>query len=589
MAGSQRGRWSRGAWTLVSALVLLFAGLIGVEVGAAQTLTIASVRSGVWTDPATWGGTTPTADQEVTISPGHTVYADPNANFLFNTRKNIVVLGTLRLRPASPSVQHVIHFTDVNEAAFVGGTMDPVSSDVGLWVMGAGKLDIAGTTKTAWRHCQCSLQAGANSLPFPVANQGWRFGDDLVVTPTESPTVGSRSYTGFEQRDLLSQSGSVITVNPLAHPHPIVNGTWSPEVLNLSRNVRIEGEPGRRAHIFIRSTSPQIINFAELRYLGVERVTGRYPLHFHHAGDGSRGSQVVGTVVRDAGHHAFVTHISHGVTYQNTIAYNITSDAYWWDPTDQSNDILYDQVVAAKILPGGSGVSTTPHFTRLAGIELGSGSRNVARNSVAVGVQSWNAPAGFEWPEPAGGLWTLSGTNRTHNHQANGILTWQNTKGVHTMADFVSFHNGRVGIDHGAYGNSDLFDGCHIYANGSGAMLLRAVSTNAAPIQIVGCTLDAAGLYPAVLRDEAHYKNARYETLVKDVTLTGAVDGLVLRADDNYNLIDLVCVNFQTANDVRFVSGAHPRTRVRIQSCDGTTAELITSKGRVPIPPFYPY
>jgi hypothetical protein len=582
-------RWARRTWTLVTGLALLLTGLIGVEAGSAQASSISSVRSGKWTNPATWGGTPPTADQEVTISAGHTVYADPNADFVFNARKNIIVLGTLRMRPASPTVQHVIHFVDVNEAAFVGQGMDPVSSDVGLWVMGAGRLDIAGTAKTPWQYCSCGLNAGATSIPFVNANQGWRSGDDLVVTPTESPTVGSRSYTGFETRDLLSKSGNTVIVDPLAHAHPVVNGAWSPEVLNLSRNVRIEGEPGQHAHIFIRSTSPQTINYVELRYMGVERVSGRYPIHFHHSGDGSRGSQVVGTVVRDAGHHAFVTHISHGVTYKSTVAYNITGDAYWWDPTDRSNDILYNRVVAARILPGGSGVSTTPHFTRLAGIEFSSGRGNVAKNSVAVGVESWNAPAGFEWPEPEGGLWTLEGTNRTHNHQANGILTWQNTNTVHSFTGFVSFHNGRVGIDHGAYGNNDHFQGCQIYGNGSGAMLLRAKSSGEARTQIVGCTFDAAGLYPAVLRDEAHYQNASYETLVKDVTLKGAEDGLVVRADDNVSRIDLVCVDFQTSNDVKFQSGVHPLTRVRIQSCDGTTAELITSAGRVPIPPFYPY
>jgi hypothetical protein len=590
MGAHRTHRWVRRAWALAFGLVLLATGLVALEAGSAQTSSISSVRSGRWTNPATWGGTRPTADQEVTISAGHTVYANPKADFVFSTRKNIIVLGTLRMRPDRPSVEHVIHFSEVNEAAFVGEGMDPLPSDVGLWVMGAGKLDIAGTKKTAWQHCQCSLDAGATSIRFDVANQGWRHGDDLVVTPTEPPTVGTRSHTGFDERDLLSKSGTRVTVDPLAHAHPMVNGTWSPEVLNLSRNVKIEGEPGHRAHIFIRSTSPQTIKYAELRYLGVERVTGRYPLHFHHSGDGSRGSQVVGTVVRDADHHAFVTHNSHGVTYKNTIAYNITSDAYWWDPApNASHDIRYDRVVAAKVLPGGSGPSPIPHSKRLAGIEFANGDGNVARDSVAVGVVSANSPAGFEWPEPGpGGLWTLDGENRTHNNQANGILTWQNTTTPHAFVNFVSFHNGRVGIDHGAYRNNDRFEGCDTYGNGSGSIILRA-NSNAQRIQIVGCTFDNAGLYPAVLRDEAHYQNTSHETLVKDVTLKGAQTGLVVRADDNNGLIDLVCVDFQTTSDVIFESGVHPSTRVRIQSCDGTTAEQITTAGRVPIAPFYPY
>jgi hypothetical protein len=88
--------------------------------------------------------------------------------------------------------------------------------------------------------------------------------------------------------------------------HPEVNGQWTAEVMDLTRNVRIEGTPGGPAHVFIRSTKPQSIKYAQIRYTGVLKGTntssgtsGRYGLHFHMMGDGSRGSVVEGVVVRE--------------------------------------------------------------------------------------------------------------------------------------------------------------------------------------------------------------------------------------------------------------------------------------------------
>lgn len=59
--------------------------------------------------------------------------------------------------------------------------------------------------------------------------------------------------------------------------------------MNLTCNVRIEGTEGHRAHVFIHSSQPQSIRYAQLRYMGPRQadggytslVLGRYGLHFH--------------------------------------------------------------------------------------------------------------------------------------------------------------------------------------------------------------------------------------------------------------------------------------------------------------------
>src|SRR5258708_24804180 len=98
-------------------------------------------------------------------------------------------------------------------------------------------------------------------------------------------------------------------------------------------------------------------------------------------GEGSRGSVIDGSVGRECGSHAFVTHVSNGVTYRNCITHDTFEDAYWWDRSDRSgiggpptDDVLYDRCVASL-------VRTDPPFRgfRLAGFFLGAGTGNVAR------------------------------------------------------------------------------------------------------------------------------------------------------------------------------------------------------------------
>src|SRR5262249_61497556 len=135
------------------------------------------------------------------------------------------------------------------------------------------------------------------------------------------------------------------------------------------RNLKIEGASGRYSHVFIRSTQPQIVKNVEVDYMGVPQkstptgVLGRYALHFHMAGDGSVGSVVDGVVVAHSGTHAFVPHGSNGIDIENTIAYDVGDDAYWWDSntrtdtTNASDGVTINQALAAKVTGGGIGAS----------------------------------------------------------------------------------------------------------------------------------------------------------------------------------------------------------------------------------------
>jgi hypothetical protein len=355
------------------------------------------------------------------VRAGRTLRFDPTGDTTLEVTGNLVVRGRLEMRPA-PGVEHVLRFVDVDESAFVGGGLDPLDTDVGLWVMDDGALDLRGTGKRAWN------RSGAS--------RSWDRRDELVVAPV--------APGDFEPAPFVT-----------GDPVPSWEGRRA-EVLNLTRNVRIEGTPGGRAHVFIRSARPQTIRYATLRHLGPRQpdgeftasVLGRYGLHFHHCHEGSDGSLVEGVVVRDCGAHAFVPHMSHGITFRDCIAYDVFDEAYWWDPHDRTDDLLIDRCVAGSV-----------HFDpdsrgyRLAAFLLGLGTGLVLRRCVAFAVHGSRTSSGYSWPEIPSGVWTFR-DNVAHNNVAAGVFVWQNVEEPHLIRQFTAYHNGEAGIIHGAYSNA---------------------------------------------------------------------------------------------------------------------------------------
>ncbi len=393
-----------------------------------------------------------------TVIPAGEVWEfNPNADTTVKALGNLVVEGTLRMRPANGNVEHLLQFTGVVESQFVGGGHTPLASDDGLWVVGAGRLDISGTPVTPWSY---------------EWEAGWSSTDDIVAAPN---TPGN--YTTFTQ---VNSAAAVPAPNPLG---------YKAELLNLTRNVRIEGLANAKTHVFIKSTSPQTIKYAAIRYVapwfknsgitngGTDHLTGRYGLHFHHAGNGSRGSIVEGVVVRDADNHAFVPHASHGIVFSNTIAYNTTSEAYWWDESsadrcgesnlgcNETSDLIYDSVVAAKITPN----PNREHGA--AAIQLGAGDNMVIANSVVVGMgDTGQNVAAYHWPSKDRGVWSFVG-NVAHNNSSHGIFVWQNTAGDedknHVIDGYTAYYNRSAGIDHGAYGNAYVYRNLTLLENGT--------------------------------------------------------------------------------------------------------------------------
>jgi len=546
-----------------------------------------SERNGPWGSRRTWGGSIPSKRDVVVIAHdvrldrsrsasgvivnrGATLLFNPSRTVVLTSTGNVVIKGRLVAHPNGPSIRHQVLFAGVRESRFKGGGMRVIRNDVGLWVMDQGALDLAGSAKVPWLRAAGSVPAGTSTIELDGDPVGWRVGDEISLTPTGTPEADDH-YDAFDTSKITAISGrSISLARPTRHAHPQVdagNGNrMCSEVLNLTRNVVIGGRPGGRSHVFIHSRRPQRIRQVLIRNNGPRRrvglVGGRYGLHFHHCLGGSRGSEVTGVVVRNSGSHSFVPHLSHGIAFRGCIAFDVVETAYWWDAGDTSNNITYERCVAAKVrVAKGTGVF------RLAGFLLPKGSGSRAVGCVATGVRGGGEAAGFSWPgAKSQGVWGFTDCVG-HNNKASGIFVWVNSHLAHIVNRFVGFHNGRAGINHGAYGNGFLYRDSSLYGNRRSSIELRARSSGKRQLRFINLRCDGAGLSEHAITTNRHLGGSG-PVLFQDCDFRGferSAFGFTLDRTREPDRIDILNCAF-SGNEFWVYDSAHIDSLIRFQS-----------------------
>ena len=213
------------------------------------------------------------------IRAGGSLTFAPNRSVSLTSTGNVVVRGLLRLVPAGPHLTHALRFEGVDETRFVGGGMDVLESDTGLWVVGRGRLQARGAVRTAWSRAAGSIRAGDTQVRLRAVPTGWRAGDEVAIVPTGSPVLDGH-HDQYDVRALRSVRGAVLALDrPVAFSHPAVvvapGTTMTAEVVNLTRNVRIEGTPRGRAHVFLGSAAVHQLDYVALRHWGRASWTRR--------------------------------------------------------------------------------------------------------------------------------------------------------------------------------------------------------------------------------------------------------------------------------------------------------------------------
>jgi putative Ig domain-containing protein len=386
--------------------------------------------------------------------------------------------------------------------------------DTGIWVVGAGTLDIEGTNKLTWTRAAATIASGAQTVTCEDTLTGWQAGDLVRIAPTgrnqHADHIGTMTIQSVSGNQVTFTAGvpriyERVTVRPAVTVYGVSFPAlqFGPELVNLTQNVQWRGEEGSgaagdpthgRLHTIITAPSgPRLHHVKNLELIGIGPIgVGRWAWHLHHEAGQSAGSVFENIIARNGGDksHSFVQHASDGTIFRRCVAYNVDGSPFWWDHEDLSDFPATAGWEYCGVLNVKDRLNTD---TRIHGFELVSAA--IDRGATVKGcwaacvVHTGSAlqSSGFGWPEirPTGGEvgagrgWNWAGSavvdfNVAHNCR-HGLFGWQNTQGfeIHTLPNVVVYRCFESGIDMGAYGNSSRIEPFIVYDCGTMGSLGR--------------------------------------------------------------------------------------------------------------------
>jgi hypothetical protein len=501
-----------------------------------------TAQSGNWNDGNTWvGGTVPAStdsvliNHKVDIPGGYTVnvagifidslgslYHDSTGVTALNCSRNFEIRGLYQSTPIDSSKGSTTTFTNIDETKFVGGGLDVQVNDIGMWVMKGGRINLRGTAKVSHTNTTGSVSAGATSMTLLDAT-GIQTGDVIVICPTETMDLSGADWNSvtntpiypwhakFERKTVTGKTGNTISWSGgLSYAHNIVTSTvtsdtfgvstrtWTPEVMVLTRNVKVQGTSTGRTHIFIRNESPvaQSFYYVELRYMGPRKidpaihatipalVSGRYFIHEHFSGYNSAGTTVYGCSAYDGGNRGYVPHESHRINMSNSVAFNLMENGFWWDEGEESHFTKWHYNIVAGLTFNGIANSRTSAYQ----INQGDGNDLSFSKSVGNYFDDPHGGGGYMWEANSEGVWIFR--NNLSHSEITGLWVWQNTSMNHTIFMYDSYHDDN-GIVHGAYTNAYEFMGGHHYKS---KLFLEATSAHSGGVRYKDIFWDAGGV-----------------------------------------------------------------------------------------------
>jgi cell migration-inducing and hyaluronan-binding protein len=339
--------------TLSRPTSLAFAGLLAL--GAATALHAAFSPPERWSDPATWHGAPPAANATVTIPAGRTVLLDtappPLARLVVDGRliladrdlrldaREIVVRGELRAgdarRPFAHRLEIVLHPTATAAAT--------------LTAQDGGRIELWGRARRAWTHLARTAPPGTRELDLadPV---DWHAGDRLALAPS-----------GFDAREAeeltVARAGGthVVLTAPLRFRHwgAVTDGVDErAEIGLLSHAIVVRSDAatargGIGGQVVVMRGGTLRAQGVQFTGLGERGKLGRYPIHFHLAGD-ARGSFVTASSIEHSNNRCLTIHGTSGVVVRDDVAFDTIGHCYF----------LEDGVETGNLLEGNLGLLT---------------------------------------------------------------------------------------------------------------------------------------------------------------------------------------------------------------------------------------
>ena len=366
---------------LLASLILPASALLGTSTVAAAQDSHANaemdmsaragplaVKSGRWSDPATWsGGKVPGAGDPVTIGRDMAVVLDvdppalrsltidgklsfsDNLDLALETEWIHLRRGELQIGSEAAPYTHqaTITLTDT-----VPGEDVSTMGDRGILLMG-GTLNLHGNREHTWTKLAKTAEAGSSQIEVLDASE-WRVGDEIVLASTDfNPRQA-------EKRRIAAISGTAITLDrPLEYMHfgEITFGVDERgEVGLLTRNIRIQSSEDSTenyfgGHIMAMAGSKMYVSGVELYRMGQHMNLARYPIHWHLIGEG-KGQYVENSAIHNTYSRCVTVHGTNNVRVENNVTFDNVGHCFFLeDAVETGNQFVHNLGIMTKCHP----------------------------------------------------------------------------------------------------------------------------------------------------------------------------------------------------------------------------------------------
>ena len=307
-----------------------------------------------WSSRESWGGQPPRLGEVVTIETGRDLLLDVNPPELggliikgsltfaeqdieLSARWILIDGGTLSIGSSDElhSSNALITLTGTDEDENIGGSGHHRMGTKCIAVVNGGKLELHGSRarSTNWTQLSRNALAGARSIEVakPV---DWKKGDQIVIAPsgfdpleTDDITIGSvvGNTVYFEDPLKFDHWGEIQNIGG----HVVDQRA---EVACLTRNIVIQGDAASAqsdfgGHLMFSPGTTVQVEGVEFYRMGQKGHAGRYPIHWHLAGDRT-GDTARGNSIHHSYHRAIVVHGTSNVLVENNVSYDVWSHAF---------------------------------------------------------------------------------------------------------------------------------------------------------------------------------------------------------------------------------------------------------------------
>jgi len=253
-------------------------------------------------------------------------------------------------------------------------------SEIGIFVF--GKLNIHGyDIGPSFSELARDAKIGETRLVARDDLGEWENGKIVVTSPG---TRDCNEEVEIEKIDTIYIS----LKEPLLCYHRVVHvgedKTIGAHIAFLNRNVKFSSEnDNERASINFFHDSSGYIKYAELDLLGPKNILGRYPIHFHHMMDTSRGIEVIGNSITNSENRWITIHDSNGILVKNNVGYKAVGHGFFLEDGNEFDNVFEKNIgiitSAGELIESDS--STSIFWTM--------NPMNVYRGNVAVDGKYW--------------------------------------------------------------------------------------------------------------------------------------------------------------------------------------------------------